>query len=141
MPGLFHSTAVPDRINSNDRPWRNPVRLTPLIDVVFILLIFFMLASNYEDWHAVPVDVPVRAEAAIDSVSDVVLVEIAPDQLRLSAETIPRDVLIAHLESQLLEHPDLVVLIKPVDGVLLQEVVSLIDLLSDSGMVRISLIR
>ena len=28
------------------------ITLTPLIDVVFILLIFFMLASSFIDWRA-----------------------------------------------------------------------------------------
>lgn len=141
MPVPFHSTAVLDRINSNGRPRRNPISLTPLIDVVFILLIFFMLASNYEDWHAIPIDAPVKAEASIHSEPDVVLIEIGPNQLRLSAETISREVLIARLENQLLEHPGLVALIKPVDGVLLQEAVSLMDLLSEAGIGRMSLIR
>lgn len=141
MPGLSVSTAVPDRNDINDRPRRNPIRLTPLIDVVFILLVFFMLASNYEDWHAISMDAPVQAEASIDSEPSAVLIDIGPSRLRLSAESISRDLLIARLEYQLLEHPDLVVLIRPVDGVLLQETVSLMDLLSDSGIMRMSLIK
>ena len=34
-----------------------PIRITPLIDVVFILLIFFMLASRFGDWKDLPVNV------------------------------------------------------------------------------------
>lgn len=37
---------------------RSPViSLTPLIDVVFILLVFFMLASRFGDWKDLPVNV------------------------------------------------------------------------------------
>ncbi len=37
---------------------RSPtISLTPLIDVVFILLIFFMLASRFGDWKDLPVNV------------------------------------------------------------------------------------
>jgi biopolymer transport protein ExbD len=32
------------------------VSMTPLIDVVFILLLFFMLASNFQQWRAMPFD-------------------------------------------------------------------------------------
>jgi biopolymer transport protein ExbD len=35
------------------RPRRQLISLTPLIDVVFILLIFFMLASSFLNWHRV----------------------------------------------------------------------------------------
>jgi len=30
------------------------VSMTPLIDVVFILLLFFMLASNFQQWRGMP---------------------------------------------------------------------------------------
>ncbi|MCY4148922.1 MAG: biopolymer transporter ExbD [Gammaproteobacteria bacterium] len=141
MPDLFHSAAVPDWFRGKGSSRRNPIRLTPLIDVVFILLIFFMLASNYEDWHAIPVDAPVEAGISIDSEPDALLIEIGPDRLRLSAETISQDILIARLGKLLLDNPNLVVLIKPVDGVLLQEAVSLMDRLSEAGIGRMSLIR
>lgn len=37
---------------------RSPtVSLTPLIDVVFILLVFFMLATRFSHWKDLPVDV------------------------------------------------------------------------------------
>lgn len=32
---------------------RKPISLTPLIDVVFILLLFFMLSSNFVRWGAI----------------------------------------------------------------------------------------
>ncbi len=100
-----------------------------------------MLASNYEDWHAIAIEAPVETEASFDSESDVILIEIGPNRLRLSAETISPEIMIARLENQLIENPDLVVLIKPVDGVLLQEAVSLMDMLSETGFLRMSLIR
>ncbi len=100
-----------------------------------------MLASNYEDWHAISIDAPVETRSSFGSEPDVVLIEIGPNQLRLSAEIISQGTMIARLENKLIENPDLVALIKPVDGVLLQETVSLMDLLSEAGISRISLIR
>ena len=37
---------------------RNLISLTPLIDVVFILLVFFMLASSFLDWRSITLDPP-----------------------------------------------------------------------------------
>lgn len=46
-------------------PHRAPaVSLTPLIDVVFILLIFFMLATRFGNWRDLPMDVTPRGESA-----------------------------------------------------------------------------
>lgn len=40
------------------QPRRRPLGLTALIDVVFILLMFFMLTSTFVRWHAVDFAVP-----------------------------------------------------------------------------------
>ena len=40
------------------------ISLTPLIDVVFILLVFFMLASSFLDWRSVDLTVSSGAGAA-----------------------------------------------------------------------------
>jgi biopolymer transport protein ExbD len=39
-------------------PHRRLISLTPLIDVVFILLVFFMLASSLIKWQAVEMGEP-----------------------------------------------------------------------------------
>lgn len=36
---------------ADDERRRNLISLTPLIDVVFILLLFFMLSSTFSKWH------------------------------------------------------------------------------------------
>lgn len=36
------------------------ISLTPLIDVVFILLLFFMLSAHYARWQQMPVALPVK---------------------------------------------------------------------------------
>ncbi|MBO8087018.1 MAG: biopolymer transporter ExbD, partial [Marichromatium sp.] len=44
------------RLDLARRVRRNPISLTPLIDVVFILLLFFMLASHFDQWRALALD-------------------------------------------------------------------------------------
>jgi len=57
---------------------RTAIRLTPLIDVVFILLVFFMLASSFLDWRAFEIAVPGSpSPAAADN--DPVVVGVAAD--------------------------------------------------------------
>ena len=52
------------------------IEITPLIDVVFLLLIFFMVSSNFVQKQAVSVTLP-KSEAATASVSNTI--EIALD--------------------------------------------------------------
>lgn len=46
------------------RARRRTISLTPLIDVVFILLMFFMLTSTFTPWQAVDLRVPVAGPGA-----------------------------------------------------------------------------
>ena len=46
------------------QPRRRPISLTPLIDVVFILLMFFMLTSTFTRWKAVDLRLPVAGSDA-----------------------------------------------------------------------------
>ena len=45
-------------------PRRRPISLTPLIDVVFILLMFFMLTSTFTRWKAVDLRLPITSSDA-----------------------------------------------------------------------------
>ena len=49
-------------------PRRTSISLTPLIDVVFILLLFFMLATRFEVWQAD--NVSTTAVATVGSAAD-----------------------------------------------------------------------
>jgi biopolymer transport protein ExbD len=49
------------------RPSGRLISLTPLIDVVFILLIFFMLAASFLDWRAVDLNVTTGVNSATPS--------------------------------------------------------------------------
>jgi len=42
---------------------RKVISLTPLIDVVFILLLFFMLSSTFIQWRQIDISAPSEAEA------------------------------------------------------------------------------
>ena len=49
------------RFESAFRRRRRLIGLAPLIDVVFILLLFFMLTTNFTRWRELPFDLPAAA--------------------------------------------------------------------------------
>ena len=52
-----------------DNPEEPEINLTPLIDVVFLLLIFFMVSTTFEQQSALSVDLP--EASTVESTSDI----------------------------------------------------------------------
>lgn len=119
---------------------RRLISLTPLIDVVFILLLFFMLASSYLDWRTIHLNAP-ASTAAGSTAEAALLVEIRDGGLRLSGEAVTRNDLAMRLAERLERKPDQRVLVRPEDGVSLQDAVTVLDLISAAGVSDLSLIR
>ena len=81
---------------------RRPVliRLAPLIDVVFILLVFFMLASSFLDWRAFEIAVPAESTAPAADL-DTIQVEVGADgSLQIAGESVTRDALAAAVRAR-----------------------------------------
>ncbi|MGM0677330.1 ExbD/TolR family protein [Ectothiorhodospira marina] len=116
------------QIESPPRRRRALISLTPLIDVVFILLIFFMLASSFLDWSAVPLSTP-SAQQAPTSVDDPPLsVRIAVGSgVRIEGEAVEHGAIEGVIRQYLDEHPGRTVVVQPEGGVALQQVVNVLD--------------
>lgn len=118
---------------------RTTISLTPLIDVVFILLVFFMLASSFLDWRAIDLNAPAPAGAG-PSIEGAMLVEVRPDGLRFAGAPTGLDDIEATVVQRLSERPQLRVLVKPAPGVPLQRAVAVLDRLAAAGVRELSLI-
>lgn len=116
------------------------IGLTPLIDVVFILLVFFMLASSFLDWRAIELTAPSEASGGAAS-EGALLVEVRRDGLRVGAERLSLEALAERVAAQLLEAPDRRILVRPDPAVPLQRAIEVLDRLSAAGASRLSLIR
>jgi|SRR5699024_163124 len=118
---------------------RNLISLTPLIDVVFILLLFFMLASNFLDLNAIEMDAPAAGTSSASS-RGALLIEVRIDGVRFAGRYMPLDDLTELVQEKLEGHPERRVFIQPGKGVKLQATVRVLDQLSSAGIVRLSLI-
>ncbi|MBU1814119.1 MAG: biopolymer transporter ExbD [Alphaproteobacteria bacterium] len=118
------------------------ISLTPLIDVVFILLIFFMLASSFLDWRSIALGTPAQATAASSSMEGALLVRIRSDgALDLSGERLDEAQLTARLAEAHARKPDQRVLVQPQQGVQMQRAVTILDLVTAVGIHDVSLLR
>ena len=84
----------------NDVPTsRRPISLTPLIDVVFLLLVFFMLASTFMKFTVVAITTAGSAAsvAPLDS-SRIALIHVGPDgAITVNATPVTAALLESHL--------------------------------------------
>lgn len=55
------------------------LNLTPLIDIVFLLLVFFMLTAHFIEQQAIPIDLPDAANSAASKEDGVIEVTLTPD--------------------------------------------------------------
>lgn len=122
------------------RPRRTLISLTALIDVVFILLVFFMLASSFLDWRSIALTAP-TAGAQAAPMEGAMLVEIRAAGLRLSGRSVTLDQLEGRIRERLATKRDQAVFLKPAPGVPLQEAVAVLDRLTAAGVANLSLIR
>lgn len=122
------------------RSRRSPISLTALIDVVFILLVFFMLASSFLDWRSIALTPPPAGSQAASMVG-AVLVEVRASGLRLSGRPVTLDELEARIRARLAEKREQAVFVKPAPGVPLRTAVAVLDRLAAAGVPSLSLIR
>lgn len=108
---------------------RNSIVLTSLVDVMFVLLFFFMLASSYLDWGTLDVHIGGKAAASPGALPPAHVLLLRPDgQWRLDGQ--PLDP--ARLEAALPSASRVVV--QPASGVSLQELVAVVDRLKAAGV-------
>lgn len=111
--------------------------LTPLIDVVFILLIFFMLASQFVDWREI--DLTPQAQVSSEAArGETVSLQINNDRtFLLDGQAIDAlDAAIEHIKST---GPNEVIVLTPDDAVEIQFVVDVIEALQDAGLEKVQL--
>ncbi len=126
---------------SQPRPSERLISLTPLIDVVFILLIFFMLASSFLDWRTVDVSVS-SGVGAETSAQRAILVSLRSDgSVAVGSEPVATQTLRSVLIEKLADDSERRVVIRSDPGVSLQRAVDTLDLVRSIGATNISLSR
>ncbi|MFC3230641.1 ExbD/TolR family protein [Marinibaculum pumilum] len=141
------------------------ISLTPLIDVVFILLVFYMLASTFTDWNAIPLALdpsprdgePAGSAAASrpeQPYAGALMLDVQPEGLRLSGRPLADAELPARLAAMQQAAASgggapgagtssigRKVIVRPMEGVPLQRMVAVMDMLAAAGITDLALAR
>lgn len=118
------------------------IGLTPLIDVVFILLLFFLLASSFLEWHTISLTTPATQGMVKGSSGGAVLIRLgANGAMDLNGRPITIKELPNKLNTFLVNKPEQKILVRPANGVPLQAVVHILDGVKEAGGTNVSLTR
>lgn len=124
---------------------RQLISLVPMIDVMLILLVFFMVTSTYLNLDMIPVVDDVEGETASGATSEAgatLLVRISADgRLYLRGQEIDLDKLTETLRQRTASEPLLSVVLLPSSQATTQNLVSAMDAITTAGVTRLRLMR
>ncbi len=116
---------------------RRAISLTPLIDVVFILLLFFMLSSSFTQWRQLDLAVPGNGASAAPAQHQVRLLS---DDGRFRLDGMELDLQDSSaLARQIGPHRDDLFVISADSGIATQAMIRLLDALKAAGAQQLSL--
>ena len=117
------------------------INLTPLIDMVFILLIFFMLASNFVEWKYIELGVGETDELIVDH-DQVSIVQITDNnRYYLNKIELSLDEVIAKIRHRVRMDVDHPVVVQPANNTSLQSMVNVLDRLQQFTGKNISIAK
>jgi biopolymer transport protein ExbD len=116
------------------------ISLTPIIDVVFILLIFFMLATNFQSFNKTEIKISNETASVSQSDKKIFLIEFNKDsEFKLNGTAASLDSIKSDIISSKNNGDDFIVITKPLKGVDVQLILSLLANLKSSNIENVTL--
>ena len=116
------------------------IGLTPIIDVVFILLIFFMLATNFQTFNKTDIALSKESASVAESEKKIFLIEFDNEGIfKLNDQLLDLDQIKSQILTSKKEKEDYMVITKPAENVDVQLILSLIANLKASEINNINL--
>lgn len=114
------------------------VNITSMIDVIFILLIFFMVSTQFKR-NSLPLDLP-RSESTSQQESELVL-SVTDTAMELDGSVLALEELEPRLAASYAENPELTLSLECHKSVAFQRVVDVLTRIQAAGISRIGIIH
>ncbi|WOE73763.1 ExbD/TolR family protein [Alterisphingorhabdus coralli] len=109
------------------------LNVTPLIDVVFILLVFFMLTTNFARFRLIGIDTPQDLEVTQDPTAAIVIRVKEDGKLEYDGDPMSREEMAEEVAVLTEADPGRTFLVRPMPDVTMQEAIDIYQLTRDSG--------
>ena len=115
---------------------RTKIILTPMIDVLFIILIFFMLVSNFNLNRGISLQSGSSSEASL-SRHTLAVVDLNEIRISLNGVEVERDFLVQKLHKLSKNNGEIQIFLRPSGKFSVQNIINLIDELTAQGLSNI----
>ena len=116
-----------------EKPERELINITPLIDVVFILLVFFMLAGSIEPEDAFPVSPAASSSDLRGDIQDLVVLVGEEGEIAINDRAVERERLEDEIRDILTRQPDILIQLKPDATAKAKEVIAVMEDIRNGG--------
>lgn len=113
------------------------IDITPLIDVVFILLIFLMVSSTFIEQPGIRLSLPTAKTSSSERVGNLVLTIAVGGQIYLNSKLLDRSDLAEELKHAIGESPQTTLILKADRQVNHGDVVTVMDIARKSGIEKL----
>jgi len=113
--------------------------IAPLIDIVFLLLVFFMLTSTFMTPEAIELELPEASSANVTDITPIVVALNASGQLTLNGEAIQLNALRMAIEPLIKENTDAAITLKSDAQTKVQQLLKVMDEIRSAGGSNIAL--
>ncbi len=113
------------------------INITPLVDIVFLLLIFFMLTAFFIQPEGIGIKLPEADAEVVEEKDEIVIIIDKDGKIMIAESAVALNKLEACIKSKLTDGFDNTVVIKADRSVMLQSVVSVMDKSRKAGVEKI----
>ncbi len=128
---LFHRKKRP--------PYQIQMPLTSLIDIIFMLLIYFLLTTNFMVDEGIKIKLPQAKAAAPQTQQEITVFVDQQGRAFLLNKHVPEDMLFKKLKEMIKGQKDRLVVIKADRSVVLNKAVKVMDIAKAAGAARLCL--
>ena len=113
--------------------------IAPLIDIVFLLLVFFMLTSTFLVPEAIELELPESASATVTEITPITVALNASDELSLNGKPIQLQQLRQAIEPLIAESTDVAITLKSDAHTEVQQLLKVMDEIRAAGGSNVAL--
>lgn len=119
---------------------RKEISLVPLINVVFLLLIFFLVAGTLEKFEIVPIDPPMAESGKIVDEGHIVILLGRYDEIIVDDNLVQMEDIVPIVKDSLKNYPGKIITIKADLGIKAARLIKVMDEVKAAGGQNVSLV-
>ncbi len=107
--------------------------IAPLIDIVFLLLVFFMLTSTFLVPEAIELELPESSSATVTEITPIIIALNASGELALNGKSITHAQLRTTIQPMISRNPDVAITLKSDAQTKVQQLLKVMDEIRAAG--------